>query len=135
MKRLMLLFLMACISKGVVAQKAKSTAAFYTGVYPNIFKEAGYSKADIDTKVNKAYYDLFEGPGKVYFEVGDSLAYVSDIKNHDARTEGLSYGMMIAVQLNKKMYLTASGVGLKNICSTRMVRGKPISPGVSTRKP
>ncbi len=30
------------------------------------------------------------------------MAYVSDIKNHDARTEGLSYGMMIAVQLNKK---------------------------------
>jgi oligosaccharide reducing-end xylanase len=27
---------------------------------------------------------------------------VSDIKNHDARTEGLSYGMMVAVQLNKK---------------------------------
>jgi oligosaccharide reducing-end xylanase len=38
----------------------------------------------------------------VYFEVGDSMAYVSDVKNHDARTEGLSYGMMIAVQLNKK---------------------------------
>jgi oligosaccharide reducing-end xylanase len=30
------------------------------------------------------------------------MAYVSDVKNHDARTEGLSYGMMIAVQLNKK---------------------------------
>ena len=25
-----------------------------------------------------------------YFEVGDSMAYVSDVKNHDARTEGLS---------------------------------------------
>jgi oligosaccharide reducing-end xylanase len=30
------------------------------------------------------------------------MAYVSDLKNHDARTEGLSYGMMAAVQLNKK---------------------------------
>jgi oligosaccharide reducing-end xylanase len=30
------------------------------------------------------------------------MAYVSDLKNHDARTEGLSYGMMVAVQLNKK---------------------------------
>jgi len=38
----------------------------------------------------------------VYFEVGDSMAYISDLKNHDARTEGLSYGMMVAVQLNKK---------------------------------
>jgi oligosaccharide reducing-end xylanase len=64
--------------------------------------EAGYSKAAIDQKVAKAYHDIFEGPNRVYFEVGDSMAYVSDIKNHDARTEGLSYGMMIAVQLNKK---------------------------------
>lgn len=30
------------------------------------------------------------------------MGYVSDLNNHDARTEGLSYGMMIAVQLNKK---------------------------------
>ncbi|HVU94271.1 MAG TPA: glycosyl hydrolase family 8 [Puia sp.] len=68
----------------------------------NVFAEAGYSKADIDAKLEKAFHDLFEGPNKIYFEVGDSLGYVSDIKNHDARTEGLSYGMMIAVQLNRK---------------------------------
>ncbi|MDB5277417.1 MAG: putative xylanase [Ferruginibacter sp.] len=88
-----------------VAQKkggAKNNAAFTTGKYDNIFIDAGYSKADIDQKVDKAYYDVFEGPNRVYFEVGDSMAYVSDVKNHDARTEGLSYGMMIAVQLNKK---------------------------------
>ncbi|MCP2029871.1 oligosaccharide reducing-end xylanase [Flavobacterium sp. HSC-32F16] len=70
--------------------------------YRNLFKEAGYSQIDIDKKLNKAYYDVFEGPDKVYFEEGDSLGYVSDIKNKDARTEGMSYGMMVAVQLNKK---------------------------------
>lgn len=70
--------------------------------YRNVFLEAGYSKADIDEKVDKVYRELFEGPDKVYFAVGDSMGYVSDLKNHDARTEGLSYGMMIAVQLNKK---------------------------------
>ena len=79
-----------------------TNGAFYTDVYPNLFKEAGYSQADIDAKVTKAYHDLFEGPNHIYFEVGDSMGYVSDLKNHDARTEGLSYGMMIAVQLNKK---------------------------------
>lgn len=76
--------------------------AFKSDLYRNVFLEAGYSQKDIDAKVAQAYHDLFEGPNKVYFEVGDSMAYVSDIKNHDARTEGLSYGMMIAVQLNKK---------------------------------
>ena len=34
--------------------------------------------------------------------MGDTLGYVSDVKNHDARTEGMSYGMMIAVQFGEK---------------------------------
>ena len=94
------IYLLSLTFGNVNAQKSRG--AFYTNVYPNTFKLAGYSEADINAKVDKAYHDLFEGPNKVYFEVGDSMAYVSDIKNHDARTEGLSYGMMIAVQLNKK---------------------------------
>jgi len=76
--------------------------AWETGKYRNVFHDAGYKKADIDARLAKAYHDVFEGPNRVYFEVGDSMAYVSDLKNHDARTEGLSYGMMVAVQLNKK---------------------------------
>jgi oligosaccharide reducing-end xylanase len=73
-----------------------------TGKCRNIFLESGYRQVDINAKLDKAYHDIFEGPDRVYFEVGDSMAYVSDLKNRDARTEGLSYGMMIAVQLNKK---------------------------------
>lgn len=73
-----------------------------SATYRNIFKEAGYQEKAINAKIEKAYHDLFEGSNKIYFEVGDSMAYVSDLKNHDARTEGLSYGMMIAVQLNKQ---------------------------------
>jgi len=76
--------------------------AYETGKYRNVFLEAGYKQTDIDAKLAKAYYDIFEGPNRVYFELGDSMAYVSDVKNHDARTEGLSYGMMVAVQLDKK---------------------------------
>lgn len=76
--------------------------AWETGKYRNVFLEAGYSQTDIDAKLKKAWYDVFEGPNRVYFEAGDSMGYVSDVKNHDARTEGMSYGMMVAVQLNKK---------------------------------
>ncbi len=68
----------------------------------NILLKAGYSQTDIDKKINKAYKDLFESPAGIYFEVGDSMGYVSDLKNNDARSEGLSYGMMVAVQLDKK---------------------------------
>ena len=83
-------------------KKLAGGAAFYSGRYRNAFREAGYKQKDIDEKLAQAYHDIFEGPNRVYFEFGDSMGYVSDLKNHDARTEGLSYGMMIAVQLNKK---------------------------------
>jgi oligosaccharide reducing-end xylanase len=106
MKRTILsLLMLSSVAAPVMlsAQKSKrNKPAFYSGVYRNVFREAGYSQSAIDEKVAKAYHDLFEGPNPIYFEVGDSMAYVSDIKNKDARTEGLSYGMMVAVQLNKK---------------------------------
>ena len=75
---------------------------FETGKYRNVFVEMGYAPADVEAKLNEVFSDVFLGPNKVYFEVGDTLGYISDIKNHDARTEGMSYGMMIAVQLDKK---------------------------------
>ncbi len=76
--------------------------AFETGQYRNIFVEMGYSQADVDAKVQEVFNNVFHGPNKVYFEVGDSMGYVSDVKNHDARTEGMSYGMMVAVQFGQK---------------------------------
>ena len=76
--------------------------ALDTGKYRNLLAEMGYSQQDIDAKLAEVFYDLFEGPNKIYFEVGDSMAYISDVKNHDARTEGMSYGMMIAVQFDRK---------------------------------
>src|SRR5665213_384255 len=100
---IVVLIIGSAVGQGRNANKKTSPkGAFYSGVYRNLFLEAGYTRAAIYGKVAKAYHDVFEGPNKVYFEVGDSMAYVSDVKNHDARTEGLSYGMMIAVQLNKK---------------------------------
>lgn len=68
----------------------------------NVFVEMGYAPEQVEAKVKAVFHEVFRGPNKVYFEVGDTLGYVSDIKNHDARTEGMSYGMMIAVQLNEK---------------------------------
>lgn len=76
--------------------------ALETNRYRNLFVEMGYSQKQVDAKLKEVFNDVFYGPHKVYFEVGDSLGYITDIKNHDVRTEGMSYGMMIAVQFNKK---------------------------------
>ena len=76
--------------------------AFETRQYRNLFVEMGYQPQAVEKKLQEVFDDVFRGPNKVYFEVGDSLGYISDIKNHDVRTEGMSYGMMIAVQMNQK---------------------------------
>lgn len=110
MYKVILVLLAFCLSHPSIEAAGKKRkqpvninhAAFYTGKYRNAFLEAGYNKKEIDQKIESVYKDLFEGPNRIYFEVGDSMAYVSDIKNNDARTEGLSYGMMVAVQLEKK---------------------------------
>jgi oligosaccharide reducing-end xylanase len=107
-KTLSALFILILLAGTISGQSKKTNvggqkqAAIISGKYPNVFKAAGYSQNAIDRKIADAYHEVFEGPNRVYFAVGDTMAYVSDVKNHDARTEGLSYGMMIAVQLDKK---------------------------------
>lgn len=80
--------------------------AFETGVYRNLFAEyLGKSDAEIQAKIDSAFNQLFYGNDsteRVYYPVGADMAYISDIANEDVRSEGMSYGMMIAVQMNKK---------------------------------
>lgn len=99
--RIAIYFLLS-VSAIPLLQAQQGTGAGRSGQYKNVLKQAGYTSKEIDAKIEKAWQDLFESPAGIYFKVGDSMGYVSDLKNHDARSEGLSYGMMAAVQLNKK---------------------------------
>ena len=78
--------------------------AFYTGEYRNIFKELGFTETEIEKKLEDAYQTIFYGPKeeRFYHEFGDDMAYFEDTGNHDARTEGMSYGMMMCVQKDWK---------------------------------
>ena len=87
----------------------KTKGAYYTGKYRNLFLDDGHSKKEILAKNEAAFQLLFHGDSatqKVYFEVKKNnngpLAYVSDVLHNDIRSEGMSYGMMIAVQMDKK---------------------------------
>ena len=103
MKQLILLVSILILSTiHVSALTPWKKGAFETGQYRNLFVEMGYPPDAVEAKVKEVFNDVFHGPNKVYFEVGDTMGYVSDIKNHDARTEGMSYGMMIAVQMDEK---------------------------------
>ncbi len=83
---------------------SNKNGAFYTGEYRNVFKEYGYSETEIEEKVKNTWNKLFfsDGDLKFYHTVGDDMGYVTDTGNNDVRTEGMSYGMMIAVQLDEK---------------------------------
>jgi oligosaccharide reducing-end xylanase len=110
---LKLVAVVLCAVGGVsaVAQAAKNdgSGAYATGKYRNLFAEDGHSKREIQVKIDAAFNQLFHGDAKtqaIAFAAGSNangpLMYVTDWANHDVRTEGVSYGMMIAVELNKK---------------------------------
>ena len=81
-----------------------SMGAVSTGNYRNLFKELGYSDAEIDKKVESAWQKLFYGTDeeRIYYPVGDDMAYIYTADTDDVRSEGMSYGMMICVQMDKQ---------------------------------
>lgn len=72
--------------------------------YKNYFKDLGISDEAVEQRLNeiKKYYFYGNDDERVYYPVGDDMAYIMDTGNTDARTEGMSYGMMICVQLDMK---------------------------------
>jgi oligosaccharide reducing-end xylanase len=112
-KRFEILFLVA-ISVMIDSQAAKGgwqtasgrSGTYYTGVYQNLFSNLlGKSDSEIKSKLDSAFNQLFFGDNekqRVYYPVGDSMGYIEDVGNKDVRTEGMSYGMMIAVQMDRK---------------------------------
>ena len=88
-----------------------------TAVVPanhNYFADRGHSDTETQTKINTAWQKLFAGDAtneSVYFAAGSNangaLAYIKDIGNGDVRSEGMSYGMMIAVQTDHKSEFNA----------------------------
>lgn len=109
----------------------EGNGAYKTGVYPNLFVEAGYKPAEVHARIEAVYQQLFHGDPKtqaIAFDAGKNahgpLMYVTDWANHDVRTEGMSYGMMVAVQLNKKAEFDA----IWNWAKTYMYISDPKAP-------
>lgn len=78
--------------------------AFETNEYRNLFAEYGYDEVEIQNRMKNIWETIFFGPEdeKFYFEVGDDMGFVTDTGNNDVRSEGQSYAMMAAVQMDDK---------------------------------
>lgn len=71
--------------------------------YTNLFLEYGYSLNDIENRLNEIYYTIFyDEEEKFYHILDEETACFVDTGNNDARTEGMSYGMMMCVQRDMK---------------------------------
>lgn len=116
----------------VTRRPGDGAGAFATGKYRNAFADLlGLTPAQTRARIERVWQAYFHGDGqeeRLYFEVGANadgpLAYITDWANNDARTEGMSYGMMIAVQLDHKREFDA----LWNWSKTFMQVTDPANP-------
>ncbi len=85
----------------------------FTGRAENLFSTLlGKSPAEVEQKMNSIWNHFFtpadlalyeqDGQKSVYYETPEGMAFILDTGNDDVRTEGMSYGMMISVQLNHR---------------------------------
>jgi len=107
----MALMATSCTTKPAPVEEAPQ-GAYYTGEYHNYVSEVlGISQQQVDERMAQLW-DHFFTPGDfsrfedddqttVYYEPNDSMAFIYDVGSNDVRTEGMSYGMMICVQMDK----------------------------------
>jgi endo-1,4-beta-D-glucanase Y len=100
--------------------------------YANLFIGLlGQTQASSDAKLTAAWSQLFNPSNAntiFYTGPGTGEAYVEDIADDDVRTEGMSYGMMIAVQLNHQTEFDELWTFVKN----HMWKGNTIAWQVNT---
>ena len=74
--------------------------------YPNAFRDLlGKTDAEIAAKIDATFAQLFHGDPvsqAIYFPMGTDRADIQDILHGDVRTEGIGYGMLIAVERDKR---------------------------------
>ena len=82
--------------------------AWHTGLYRDLFVESGrHTASESAAKVEAAFQQLFHGRQDTealfyWTDASEVEAYILSIDEQDVRSEGMSYGMMIAVQLDKR---------------------------------
>jgi len=102
--RLLPLLLGFALTGPAAPEPARGAAA--TGQDRNLFAELLHqSSAETDARIDAAWRQLFYGnpdTERVYFVTGPDEACIIDLASRDVRSEGMSYGMMIAVQLGHR---------------------------------
>ncbi|MFC4597734.1 glycosyl hydrolase family 8 [Cohnella hongkongensis] len=85
-------------------EKTARPGAYHSGSYRNLLAEYGYDGEEIEARLESCWEQLFGDceATRIYYPAGDDMGYMLDTGNLDVRTEGMSYGMMMAVQLDRR---------------------------------
>lgn len=73
--------------------------------YPNMFSRIGISDEEVNERISACFDTIFFDPEENFYHEHDTdpdSACMVDTGNIDARTEGMSYGMMMCVQIDRK---------------------------------
>ncbi len=104
----LLIFYFTCLfSTNIQAQIAPpliNQGAYQTGIYRNLFATINKTPSEIQAKLDNAWLNYFassDNNSKLYYTFDSDEAYILNPQENDIRSEGMSYGMMIAVQMNK----------------------------------
>lgn len=78
-----------------------------SGTYRNLFVEMGMTPEEVEAKLQGTFTQLFFGTNdpenqKVFYAYGNDMGYIKAMDSDDIRSEGMSYGMMIAVQMDRQ---------------------------------
>ena len=107
--------------------------AYDTNTYNNLFHKFGYEEQEINARLEASWNELFYGEEntRIYYPMGEDKGYLLDTGNNDVRSEGMSYGMMMAVQMDKKKNSIGSGIIPIRSCSMLKVDTRIILPGTA----
>lgn len=116
-----LLFILSCNSSEIKEKSPKQItledrnivkerkSAWESGIHPNAFVEHKIAtEAQVKEKVQQTYKQLFysddgmlqEGGKALLVSVGIDMAFINSVDSKDIRSEGMSYGMIIAVMMD-----------------------------------
>ena len=80
-----------------------TTGAIQSGVYSNTLAEIGIGEEEARKRVEQVFETIFFDPEENFCHHTEEDAWcMVDTGNVDARTEGMSYGMMMCVQMDRK---------------------------------
>ena len=109
LQRTIIAVLVAMTVLNLTACKPEQTATPSNNLFASLL---GKSEAEVEARMDSIWSHFFtpgdlsryeaDGEKSVYYEAGDSMAFILDTGSNDVRTEGMSYGMMISVQLDKR---------------------------------